>query len=163
MANTDTLTTAALSDRLLAFANLMAAGSLSATQAYINAGYSPKGAAVEASRALRKPHVQQAIAARKQEIASSQHQLQVTPALITSGLLREAQHADTASARVAAWRTLADIHGMMSGSQTQLPQALGAFLEGVRQAREAISPASTGKQPALLEGTPVNQEEDTHA
>lgn len=135
-----------LTERQQAFVAFMAGGQLSATQAYIQAGYSPKGASVQASRSLANTSIQQAIARRKKLMASTERELQVTPQWITSRLAIEATDADTASARVAALRTLADIHGMMSGSQQQLPDALTALVAGIREghalaSKQAVSQA----------------------
>lgn len=138
----------------------MAAGKISATQAYINAGYSPNGASVQASRALANTNIQQAIATRKALMANTEAQLQVTPQWITARLAIEAtSRAATASARVAALRTLADIHGMMSGSQQQLPQALGAWLAGIKEGMQSVSQLQPGKQTLTLEARVVDAED----
>jgi hypothetical protein len=53
---------------------------------------------------------------------------------IVSGLLQEARGEGmntTAASRVGAWRTLADIRGLLGGTQTELPQGLAIFLEAI--------------------------------
>lgn len=128
-----------LTERQQSFVNLYALGTYSARDAYIKAGYSAKTADQAASRTLRIVKIQDAIAIRKQQLASTadspQHAL--SPELVTRGLLSEAglvapRGDSTSASRVSALRTLADILGMTQGQAAQLPQVLGSFLEAVR-------------------------------
>lgn len=120
-----------LTSKQEAFAVHYASNGGNALQAARSAGYSESTALVNSHQWLENSRIQQAVDAHRQATSISADELQVTPAVITRGLFKEAQTAETGSARVAAWRTLADIHGMMSGGQQQLPEALGGFLRAL--------------------------------
>lgn len=111
---------------------LFYATSGNAYQSAIKAGYSETTALAKSAQWLEKVGIKQAIEAHKVPKLSSAEQLKVTPEWITSRLAQEAlgTSADTTqSARVAALRSLADIHGMMSGSQQGLPDGLLKLLD----------------------------------
>lgn len=82
---------------------------LNATKAAERAGYSPKSAHVTGHRLLSDAKVADAIATAQAEL--SQHAL-VTAQDVVKGLRREAEEADSASARVAAWAHLGKHLGM---------------------------------------------------
>ena len=113
-----------------------------ATDAYQRAyDAQPEPARRAASRLLTKVDIQQAIELRKQEIAEAD---EATPAAITAELWKLARHGDTSASRVSALRTLADIHGMMAGSQRDLPDAtralIAGFQAGLQQVSQDVSP-----------------------
>lgn len=125
-----------------------------ATQAYQQAyNASPEVARRAASRLLTNVDVQQAIAIREQELAEAD---EATPAAITAELWKLARHGDTSASRVSALRTLADIHGMMSGSQRDLPDATRALIAGFQAGLQQLSqPVS---QPAIESSMRVVEE-----
>ena len=133
------------------------------TQAARSSGYSENGIRVTAHRMLTKPNIKAAIAAREQEIAVVERQSHsVSPVEIITGLHREATGSRSPAARVSAWRTLADIHGMLGGGETELPLGLAKFLEalgrgitegrerGSTQARELAGPPAVEVEARLV-------------
>jgi phage terminase small subunit len=84
---------------------------LNATQAAERAGYSPKTAYSQGHRLLKDAEIQRAIATAQAELA--EHAL-VTAQDVVKGLRREAEGADSASARVAAWAHLGKHLGMFT-------------------------------------------------
>ena len=130
-----------LTSKQEAFAMYSASG-FNAYQSAVKAGYSENTALSKSSSWLENVGIQQAIQAHKQATSISAEELQVTPEVITRGLFKEAQTAETGSARVSAWRTLADIHGMMSGSQQELPTGLLQLLEMRARQLEERAPKS---------------------
>lgn len=146
--------TKTLTQRQLSFVNLMATGTLSATQAYIKAGYSPKSAHVESSVALAKPRIQKAIEARKQQIAKAK---KITPEDIARKLWELTDTADTSAAKVSALRTLADIHGLLGGGKQDLTEPVRALLEGIKAGHSMALEA--GKQQEVGKRTKLNAKE----
>ena len=136
------------------FVNLMALGQLSATQAWIQAGYAPKSARVEASKALAKPIIRDAIALKRQQLADDgtlPSADQITRELWKIG----SDPNGDPSPRVSALRTLADIHGQLGGGKTELPDGVAAFLGALAgtqsQTRIVVEPESHGELPPSAE------------
>jgi phage terminase small subunit len=84
---------------------------LNATQAAIRAGYSPRSARVTGTRLLADAAIQARVQTAQAEL--SEHAL-VTAQDVVKGLRREAENADSASARVAAWAHLGKHLGMFT-------------------------------------------------
>jgi phage terminase small subunit len=82
---------------------------LNATQAAIRAGYSPKTAGAQGHDLLKNPEIQ---AELEQALAQRAERVLVTAEDVIKGLRREAEGADSASARVAAWAHLGKHLGM---------------------------------------------------
>lgn len=123
------MSTGTLSDRHQAFADQYVKLNFNGTQAAITAGYAETGAHVTANRLLKNPKIRSAIEARKREVADAMRSAsKVSPAEIITGLHREATDSRSPAARVSAWRTLADIHGMLGGAEAELPPGLSAFM-----------------------------------
>ena len=109
----------------------------------------------QGSRLLRNVQVQAAVALRKQEIASEiSTDVAITPAWIIQTLASRAANPKHPAASVSALRTLADIHGMLGGGETELPLGLAKFLQalgrGITEGRERGS-----TQARELAGPPV--------
>lgn len=144
-----------LNPRQQSFVNLYALGNLSATQAWIQAGYAPKTAKVQASIALTKPNIKAAVAERKQRLANTAGASHVTPEWISTRLAEIATDVSAPhAAQVSALRTLADFQGMLNGGQrNELPPALnellGAIGAGYRRARALEEPAHTRTRGAV--------------
>lgn len=123
-----------------------------AYQSAIKAGYSETTALAKSSSWLEKVGIKQAIARHRVELAKSQQSIKASPDWITAQLVIEATdrgEGATHSGRVSALRTLADIHGMMSGSRADLPTELTALLAGVREGFRLGNSDNVGKQVAI--------------
>lgn len=92
-----------------------------ATQAYLNAGYSPKNAGSNASALAKRSAIQRAIEALRPKTVDIE--AMVTPEYVLAGLKREAETGETSSGRTAAL--------------TQLGRALGMFVD--KQATISVS------------------------
>ena len=101
------------------FAKLVSRGDLSDVEAARRAGYALASAHVSAHANRRRPAVSELI---EKECAVVERQHEVTRELVLKGLLQEAEHGNTSSARTAAW--------------TQLGRALGMFTDKVHQTQE---------------------------
>lgn len=111
---------------------------MDATDAYCNAGYSSRGARQSALRLLGCEAVAAELERRRGYVAEEFPGL--TAEDIIRGLASEARGEGpdtTASSRISAWRTLADIHGLLGGNSPDLPEGLVTMLEALaRGARE---------------------------
>ena len=128
-----------LSPRLQNFALNIALGQ-SQYQAAVNAGYAESTATAQSKRMLETVGVKQLIEQHKQRLAeASQGKVAITPEWIAEQLADVAVNAEPAP-RVAALRTLADIHGMLGGGQRTLSDQAQMLVEalgrGLSQGRE---------------------------
>ncbi len=76
---------------------------LNATQAAIRSGYSPKTAASQAHDLLKTPEISEAVSVGQERVLE---RAVVTAEEVLSGLKKEAESAESDSARVAAWGLL---------------------------------------------------------
>ena len=104
------------------FVELYIAGGVG-SKAYVEAGYSPNGADVSASRMLGRAKVRSAIDALRPNYSADLQR--VTPEMVIAGLHAEASGGETSSARTAAW--------------TQLGRALGLFVDRVENKNTSLA------------------------
>lgn len=120
-----------------------------AYESAIKAGYSKNTAKVHSGRMLDRVPIKDAVNRARVELMNKGEQLNITPEWIASQLADVAVNAEPGP-RVAALRTLADIHGMLGGGQRELPaqatQLLEALGRGLAQGRE--------KKPEAIEAPP---------
>jgi|GEM_PF-5012746 len=94
-----------------------------AGRAWIEAGYSANGADANASRAISRDRIRQAIDALRPDFSADLQR--VTPEMVVAGLHAEATSGDTSSARTAAW--------------TQLGRALGLFVDRIESKNTSLA------------------------
>lgn len=101
-----------------------------ATAAAAQVGYKPgNGLKVTAHRLAQRADVQAVVADERERLAQGQ---QITNDQIVSGLAGIARdNGNPAAARVSAYRTLADINGLLDAPQVELPQGLSLFLSAI--------------------------------
>lgn len=108
-----------------------------ATQAYIQAGYSPKNAGPDAGKIINNPKVSKAIAELTPKPAKSVEDL-VTPQQVIEGLIAETR-GDNAPTRVQAWRELGRALGMfLDRSESKVTTSFADEIESLQdKIREA--------------------------
>lgn len=90
-----------------------------ATQAYIEAGYSPKNAGSDAGKIMKNPKISQAIEALRPKTELAIEEM-ITPQQVIDGLIAETR-GEHAATRVAAWKELGRALGMfVDRSQTSV-------------------------------------------
>lgn len=101
-----------------------------ATAAAAQVGYKPgNGLKVTAHRLAQRPEVQVIVAEERERLVQGQ---QISNDRIVAGLAEIAEdRANPTAARVSAYRTLADIRGMMGGTSQELPPAAVFLLEAI--------------------------------
>jgi hypothetical protein len=117
-----------------------------ATAAAAQVGYKPgNGLKVTAHRLAQRADVQAVVADERERLAQTQ---QITNDEIMAGLAGIARDSGSpAAARVSAFRTLADIKGLMTAPQAELPSGLDLFLKAI------AAGASVGRQEQVSEAT----------
>lgn len=117
-----------------------------ATEAARQTGYKDgPGLSVTAHKLMQKPQVQTVIADERARLANGQ---QITNDEIIEGLAEIAKDKNNAAAaRVSAYRTLAEVRGMLKAPETSLPDALSSMLEAV--ARGAQRQIEQRTQPVI--------------
>jgi len=122
-----------ITERHRQFARLVALGQQSATQCWIQAGFSPTGANAGASRALARVSIKDLVAAEKQklaEAASSPDSL-LSPEFIARRTAELAQQTDNPAAAVSALRLGADMMGLLGGGKQELPEGVDHLLKAL--------------------------------
>lgn len=100
-----------------------------ATEAARQTRYSGNGIRVTAAKLMKKPEVQAIIAEERARLSQSQ---QITNDEIVTGLAEIANdRANPPAARVSAYRTLAEIRGMLRTADSGLPEGLTAMLNAL--------------------------------